>query len=169
MKLTAVAVPSLARGEYWDVLLPGLILRVGSRRRTWQYRVRSGDAYKRIPIGHYPAMELAGAREAARLAFERMEKGAPPSPPVPHPRSAAAFTLAALIDRYEQKRLQERARIKTLPAAMRTLRQCLEPWLNLPANQFTKADLRTARDAVADRGALMQANRLLAYAGPVLR
>lgn len=168
-KLTTLAIPSLAPGEYWDSVLPGLILRVGARRRTWQYRIRSGTAYQRIPIGHYPAMELADAREAARRAFERLEKGAPPSPPVPHPRSAAAFTLGALIDRYEQKRLAERHRTKTLPDAMRTLRQCLGPWLNLPASQFTKADLRAARDAVAERGALIQANRLLAYLGPVMR
>jgi integrase len=168
-KLTTLAIPSLAPGEYWDSVLPGLILRVGARRRTWQYRIRSGTAYQRIPIGHYPAMELADAREAARRAFERLEKGAPPSPPVPYPRSAAAFTLGALIDRYEQKRLAERHRTKTLPDAMRTLRQCLGPWLNLPASQFTKADLRAARDAVAERGALIQANRLLAYLGPVMR
>jgi integrase len=168
-KLTAVVVPSLAPGEYWDTILPGLILRVGARRRTWQYRVRSGETYLRIPLGHFPAMELAEAREGARNLIERLEKGAPPSPSVPHPRSAAAFTLGALIDRYERMRQKERSRIKTLPQAMGTLRRCLKPWLDLPAAQFTKTDLRAARDAVAGRGALMQANRLLAYLGPVAR
>ena len=82
-----------------DTILPGLILRVGVRRRTWQYRVRNGEGYQRIPIGHYPAMELADAREAARSAFERLEKGAPALPPTPHPRSAATYTLGTLIDR----------------------------------------------------------------------
>jgi integrase len=168
-KLTAVVVPSLAPGEYWDTILPGLILRVGARRRTWQYRVRSGETYRRIPLGHFPSMELAEAREGARHLIERLEKGAPPSPPVPHPRSAAAFTLGALIDRYERMRQKESARTKTLPAAMATLRRNLKPWLDLPAAAFTKADLRAARDAVSERGALMQANRLLAYTGPVLR
>jgi integrase len=168
-KLTAVSVPTLAPGEYWDTILPGLILRVGARRRTWQYRVRSGETYRRIPLGHFPSMELAEAREGARNLIERLEKGAPPSPSVPHPRSAAAFTLGELINRYERMRQKESARTKTLPEAMGTLRRCLQPWLDLPAAQFTKADLRAARDAVAERGALMQANRLLAYAGPVLR
>jgi integrase len=168
-KLTAVVVPSLAPGEYWDTILPGLILRVGARRRTWQYRVRSGETYRRITLGHFPAMELAEAREAARKLIERLEKGAPPSPPVPHPHSAAAFTLGALIDRYERMRQKESARTKTLPAAMATLRRNLKPWLDLPAAAFTKADLRAARDSVSERGALMQANRLLAYFGPVAR
>src|SRR6516165_9948049 len=109
-KLSAVVVSSLAPGEYWDTILPGLILRVGTRRRTWQYRVRSGETYRRITLGHFPTMELAEAREAARKLIERLEKGAPPSPPVPHPRSAAAFTLGALIDRYERMRQKESAR-----------------------------------------------------------
>jgi hypothetical protein len=79
-KLTAVVVPSLTPGEYWDKILPGLILRVGARRRTWQYRVRSGETYRRIPLGHFPAMELAEARESVRNLIERLEKGAPPLP-----------------------------------------------------------------------------------------
>jgi integrase len=149
--------------------MPGLILRVGARRRTWQYRARTGESYRRIPLGHFPNVELADAREAARNLIERLEKGAPPSPPPPHPRSASASTLGGLIDRYERMRQKERTRIKTLPEAMGTLRRCLGPWLDLPAATFTKADLRAARDAVAERGALMQANRLLAYTGPVLR
>jgi integrase len=66
-------------------------------------------------------------------------------------------------------RERERTRVKTLPAAMSTLRRCLQPWLDLPAAQFTKADLRAARNIVADRDATVQANRLLGYAGPVLR
>ena len=39
----------------------------------------------------------------------------------------------------------------------------------MPATEFGKADLRAARDAIVERGALMQANRLLGYLGPVLR
>jgi integrase len=122
-----------------------------------------------MPLGHFPNVELAEARAAARSLIERLEKGAPPSPAPAHPRSASAFTLGGLIDRYERMRQNERTRTKTLPEAMSTLRRCLAPWLDLPATAFTKADLRAARDAVAERGALMQANRLLAYAGPVLR
>jgi integrase len=52
---------------------------------------------------------------------------------------------------------------------MRTIRTGLKPWLGVPVSEFTKADLRAARDAIVERGALMQANRLLAYLGPVLR
>jgi integrase len=168
-RLTAIAIPSLPPGEYWDAIVPGLILRVGARRRTWQYRARLGGHYNRRPLGHFPAVGLTEAREAARNLLERLDRGAPLAPAPLHPRSTAALTLGDLIDRYEKMRQRERTRVKTLPAAMSTVRRCLAPWLELPAAQFTKADLRTARDIVADRGALMQANRLLGYIGPVLR
>jgi len=168
-KLTALALPSLPRGEYWDTIVQGLILLVGVRRRTWQYRVREGTRYRRMALGHFPAMGLAEAREAARNLIERLDSGAPPSPAPLHPRSIATLTLGGLIDRYEERRRREGARVKTLPAAMTALRRCLKPWLDLPADKFTKADLRAARNIVADRGATVQANRLLGYAGPVLR
>ena len=158
-----------APAEYWDTIVQGLIFLVGVRRRTWQYRVREGAKYRRRALGHFPAVGLSEAREAARNLIERLDSGAPPSPAPLHPRSAATLTLSGLIDRYEEKRLRERSRVKTLSAAMRTLRNCLKPWLDLPAAQFTKADLRTARNIVAERGAPMQANRLLGYIGPVLR
>jgi integrase len=168
-KLTAIALPSLPPGEYWDAIVPGLILRVGARRRTWQYRIRVGGHYDRRALGHFPGVGLTEARDAARNLVERLDSGAPPGPPPQHPRAAAALTLGGLIDRYEKMRERERTRVKTLPAAMAVLRRCLKPWLDLPAAQFTKVDLRAARNIVADRDAMVQANRLLGYAGPVLR
>jgi integrase len=168
-KLTALAIASLAPGEYSDAIAPGLILLVGARRRTWQYRARVGDRRPRMPLGHFPAMGLMEAREAARNVAERLDSGAPPLPPPPHPRSAAVLTLGGLIDRYEAMRLRERVRVKSLPAAMVTVRRFLKPWLDAPAVQFSKSDLRAARSAVAERGKTTQANRLLGYVGPVLR
>lgn len=168
-KLTALALPTLPPAEYWDTIVQGLIFLVGVRRRTWQYRVREGVKYRRMALGHFPAVGLSDAREAARNLIERLDSGAPRSAAPLHPRSAATLTLGGLINRYEEKRLRERSRVKTLSAAMRTLRNCLKPWLDLPAAQFSKADLRTARNIVAERDAPMQANRLLGYIGPVLR
>jgi hypothetical protein len=96
--------------------------RFEARRRTWQNRVRSGESYRRIPLGHFPNVDWrAPARR--RDLIERLEKDAPPSPPVPLPRSASAFTLRAVIDRYERMRQTERARIKALPEAIGMLRR----------------------------------------------
>ena len=168
-KLSALTVPTLPPGAWPDAIVPGLTLRVGAKRRTWTYRYRSGGKNPRLKLGHFPALGLQQAREAARRAAERIDAGAPAPAPVPHPRSPSAVTLGALIDRYENLRRAEGSRIKTLDDAMRTLRENLKPWLSMPAAEFSKADLRAARDAVVERGSIIQGNRLLAYLGPVMR
>jgi integrase len=168
-KLSALSIATLAPGEWYDAVLPGLILRVGAKRRTWQFRYRAGGSYHRKPLGHFPAMELGEARAAGRKLIERVDSGAPAAEPTPHPRSASALTLGALLDRYEEMRTREGQRIKALPKAMRQLRLHLKPWLGLPAAEFTKADLRTMRDKLIDAGTATAANRTLASLGPVMR
>ena len=86
-KLTALSIPTLAPGEWYDAVLPGLILRVGTKRRTWQFRYHAGGSYHRKPLGHFPAMELADAREAGRKLIGRAEKGVPIEVSAPHPRA----------------------------------------------------------------------------------
>jgi integrase len=165
--LSALALPKLGLGEYWDPVIPGLALRVGARRRTWTLRHRRGGAHRRDVLGYFPGLSLADARAAAGRLLERVESGAAPLPPPVHPRSA--LSLSGLIDKYEDLRLREGHRIKQLAPSMRALRGGLANYLNLPAAQFSKADLRAARDAIADRGTLIAANRLLGYLGPVFR
>ena len=78
------------------------------------------------------------------------------------------LTLGDLIDRYEKHRRRKGGRgMKTLDEAMRTVRRGLEDYLKLPAAQFSKADLRAARDKIAARVATAS-NRFQAYLGPVL-
>lgn len=168
-KLTTLTIPTLAPGEWYDSVLPGLILRVGARRRTWSFRYHAGGSYHRKPLGHYPVMPLADAREAARSMVERIDSGAAPVPLAPHPRSPDALTLGSLLDRYETIRLREGQRIKSLPKQMRLLRHHLRPYLGLRADQFSKADLRAVRNDLVEAGTMATANRMLATLGPALR
>ena len=166
-KLSALSIPTLAPGEWYDAVLPGLILRVGTRRRTWYYRYHAGGSYHRKPLGHFPSVELGEARDAARKLIERVDSGAPPPPAEPHPR--ATLTLGALLDRYEALRIREGKKVKTLPEAMRLIRRALAPYLTLPAAEFSKADLRAARDTPVEADAVFAGNRMLAYLGPMMR
>lgn len=168
-RLTTAAIPHLPEGEWWDAILPGLIIRVGKRRRSWSVRYHSGGSYHRQPLGYHPAMELGEARDAARRLIERLDSGAPPEPPAPHPRSSQVATLGALLDRYEAMRVREGRRTKTLTKSMRLLRLHLKPCLGLPAAEFSKADLRNVRNAIVDAGAIAASNRMLGTLGPVLR
>ena len=152
-KLSTLSIPSLAPGDWHDVIVPGLILRVGAKRRTWTYRTRTGGKKLRRPLGHYPAMSLSEAREACRKAAERIDSGIAPAAPAPHPRSSDVLTLGGLFDRYETLRKKEGKRTKTLPEAMALMRRALKPYLAAPADQFSKADLRAARDAMTEEPA----------------
>jgi integrase len=168
-KLTALSIPILAPGEWYDAVLPGLIMRVGKNRRTWQFRYHAGGSYHRKPLGHFPAMELAEARDSARKLLDRADRGIPVEAPAPHPRSADALTLGALLDQFEKMRLREGQRIKSLPKHMRLLRHYLRPYLGIPATQFAKADLRAVRNELVEAGNAATANRMLATLGPALR
>ena len=168
-KLTAVSIPNLPPGTHADLIVPGLQLIVGRTRRTWAYRYRSGGARPKLTLGYFPRMGLAEARASARKASERIECGVPPAGPAPHPRSPTALTLGALLDRYEVLRTREGRRTKSLPQAMGSLRRNLQPCLSLPAAQFSKADLRAARDALVEADNVIAGNRMLGYLGPVMR
>ena len=168
-KLTALSIPTLAPGEWYDTVLPGLIMRVGKNRRTWQFRYHAGGSYHRKPLGHFPAMELATARDTARKLIERADRGIPVETPASHPRSAEALTLGTLLDQYEKMRLREGQRIKSLPKHIRLLRHYLRPYLGLPATHFAKADLRSVRNGLVEAGTAATANRMLATLGPALR
>jgi integrase len=168
-KLTALAIPTLKAGEWYDSVLPGLILRVGVRRRTWSFRYHAGGSYHRKPLGHFPTMELSEARDAGRKLIDRADRGIPVEAHAQHPRSADALTLGGLLDRYETLRTREGQRTKSLPEAMRMLRRNLKPYLALPAGQFSKADLRAARDAMVEADIVIAGNRMLGYLGPIMR
>jgi integrase len=169
-KLDALSIPKLKPGEWYDALVPGLVLRVGKNKRTWYCRFHAGGTYKRKPLGHFPAMELAKARDDARLILDRADRGIPvAAPATPHPRSPDVLTLGALLDRYETMRLKEGHKVKALPKSLRQVRSHLEPYLALPVDQFSKNDLRAARDRLIDAGTIPAANRTLITLGTAMR
>lgn len=177
MKLSAAILNSLPEGTHNDHITPGLSLRVGKKRRTWYLRyVGPGGKQETDRLGHYipnaPAesqsMGLAAARERAKEILGRVEAGVPVSPtPVQHPKQSGE-TLEQLVDGYERYRQKKGENIKSLPLAMRTIRAGLKDHLPLPARSFTKADLISVRDRIAER-APHQSSAFLRYLGPVFR
>jgi integrase len=70
----------------------GLYLQIASTgARTWILRVRIGDKRRDIGLGGYPTVTLALAREKAREARQKVERGIDPV----EERKAARATLAA--------------------------------------------------------------------------
>jgi hypothetical protein len=87
--------------ELWDARTAGLCLRVlPSGRATWtvRYRPHSGDGYKRMTLGHYPAVGLADARARAERCRVQVSDGKDPQSERKEKRQAA--TLTELMERY---------------------------------------------------------------------
>ena len=114
-------------------------------------------------------MELSEARDTARRMIERLDSGAPPAPPEPHPRSADVLTLGALLDRYEAMRLREGRWIKMLAKTQRAAAAASQavPRHYLPTSSQSRPARRSRR--MVEAGTVIEANRLLGALGPVLR
>lgn len=168
MKLTAANIPTLPEGQYTDSAHPGLNILVGKKRKTWYLRHRVGGTQRQDKLGYFPVLGLADARKAAAALAERIDSGAPSPRPPAHPRNDA-FTLGALIDKYEKQRRLRGGRVRSLQDAMKAVRRGLADYAGLPARDFKKADLRAARDKVAAGRGLSASNQLLACASPMLR
>ena len=162
---------SLSAGTHFDSQCTGLVLRVGKNKRSWQMRARVNGSLHQEKLGVYPAMSIADARDAVRENIRRLERGLSAAPPVQMAiaKPDGQRTLGDLIDRYERYRKLKGDRIKYLDEALRHLRLNLAPWLDKPAAEVTKADVREARDMIAERGAVGASDKLLAYAGPLFR
>ena len=85
-----------------------------------------------------------------RAADRPRRPGLPAEAPAPHPRSADVLTLGGLFDRYEALRKREGRQIKTLARRCGCCGGTSRPTCRLPADQFSKADLRAARDAMVE-------------------
>ena len=68
--------PARSRIEYRDTVMPGLGLRVTSTgRKTFSVRTRSKGRQVRYPIGVYPLISLAEARDQARNIIHDVQLG----------------------------------------------------------------------------------------------
>lgn len=176
-KLNAANIGTLPprKQPYRDHIVVGLCLHVGARRRRWfvSHRDASG-ALKEKTLGYHvpnapPASDSLGlldARNRAREVLSRVEAGVPiVEEKAPHPKEVGGKTVGDVIDLYEKARKKKGGKgMKTLPEALRTIRRILKDYLNLPARQFSKADLRKARDAVA-KDAPQMSDRFMSYFG----
>jgi len=170
IRLTHTNIGNLHTGIHWDTVTTGLVLHVGKKRRSFGLRAHVRGKLHDERIGRWPEMSLADARDTIRERIRRLDRGLPAAAPVEKAtKSNGELTLGGLIDNYEKYRHTKGERIKNLDEALRHLRVSLEPWLDKPAAEMCKADIREARDMIAERGRLGASNKLLAYCQPVFK
>ncbi len=166
--------PGAAQTDYFDTALPGFGLRVGKTRKTWfcMVRVLKAGAWKltRVSIGTAAELTLAQARERAREALARAEKGEAPQPRAEHRAELEARsrdTFAAVRELFLERyigRQQRRPAPRTLAEMGRALSSdAVRAWDARPLADITERDIIAACDELSARGSGVMANRLLAY------
>lgn len=162
LKLTArnvdsIKPPATGRTDYWDTDPKGFGLRVSeSGRKTWMTMYRVDGVQRRLTLGTYPALSLAGARQKAKDAMQDVSKGVDPSAVKKAGRKAETFKelAAAYLERYAKKR--KRSWQKDEKAIERDLNPAFG---NRKANSVTRQDVVRLLERIVERGAPIQANR----------
>jgi len=103
-KLTVKAVeyakPGPARREVPDGLISGLYLVVQpSGSKSWAYRYRANSKTRKLTLGRYPKIGLAGARELAQKAELEIRQGRDPADKAPKREEKTVEALARDLSR----------------------------------------------------------------------
>lgn len=155
--------PTKKRQEIPDGLLPGLYLQVEpTGSRSWTVRYRHGGRSRKYTIGRYPAIDLKGARELAAKALRAVAEGRDPAHERKLLRSAGADTFASVAALFLERHGRG-YRKRTLENTTSLLdKHVLPRWGALPLAQIRRRDVIALLDEIADGGAPVSANRVLA-------
>lgn len=163
-----------AEGErpdnWFDTLVTGLCFRVApAGTKTWSlvYTRPANNKRARIPLGRYPSLPLADAREAAQAARVKLAKGGDPGR-----EKAAAMTVADLVESYLARSTTKKngSPKRSLPEIGRRLRKNVTAVIGaIRLADLHKRDVTRCIDAVKDRGAGLEANRVFEDVRAMLR
>jgi integrase len=169
-KLTALFVESVApprsgQVDHWDKQVSGLGVRVSlGGRKSWTVMYRHNGQLRRMTLGAYPTLGLADARALAKQILRSAATGGDPAREKQEERRADTFAdLAAL---YIEKHAKPMKR--TWREDQRKIEKNLLPrWRNLKPSDITRRDVIRLLDAVVDRGAPVEANRIRAVVSKI--
>ena len=165
MKLTPATIRSLSLPEgkidetFTDDDLPGLGLRIrAGGSKTWVYRYKLGNRFRRVTLGALAAMTSAQARKAAGDLHAMVRLGRDPAGERDEGRARAAETVAAALQAYlpyQQSRLRPRSYAEVE-------RHLQKHWRSLHVMPLTAIDRRAVASrlaVIAEQSGPVQANR----------
>jgi|RhiMetdeSRZDD1v2_1073273.scaffolds.fasta_scaffold23744_5 integrase len=158
--VAALQPPEAGQVDYFDSKPPSLGLRVTPYgRKTWFIMYRSNGRLRRLTLGTYPALSLADARQHALAARHAVAQG---SDPAAHKQSVrTAPTVADLATQYIE--LYAKVHKKSWGDDARLLtKEVLPQWGTRKAYDIRRRDVIALLDHLVERGAPIQANRVLA-------
>jgi integrase len=186
--INSIRPPVTGRDVYYDSVIRGLCLRVspsGNKSWLWQYR---NPAPKKFTIGKWPRINEETARRLAQLAQRDLDLSNVDPLDAKRKRREAAEkartarrthrhngtgtaptgTFRAVFEAYvadftREVAKGERSQI-TLDELKRIINKEAASWMDRPMASITDDDVFVAMDAIRQRGAVVAANRFLAWA-----
>lgn len=156
---TVKPVADARQTDWFDTVVKGLCLTAsaGGAKTFYLMFTRPADGRRaRMKLGRFPEIGLANAREKAREA--RGEIGEGVDPLVERRAAVASQTVADLIDNYVTRRATTK---RTGNEIARRLRKNVTAIIgDVKLTELHRRDLTRCIDAVKDRGAHIEANRL---------
>jgi integrase len=155
------------RVEYFDTKVTGLGLRLSpSGKRVWfvHYRVRGDATKKRLTLEPYPQMTLADARERAQEVVLNAARGQDAAHEKQEERKAPTFAHVAeeYIERYAKGPGPEPRKRSWHRDEALLKKEVLPYWGKMKLHEIQRRDVNALLDRIQDRGAPIQANRILA-------
>jgi integrase len=160
-KVSWLKAPAKGHLDVWDDAIAGFAVRVhnsGVRSYWVRYRDAAGKP-KRITLGSAETLTADDARKLARLRLGEVAMGADPAAARREARKGITFDQLADAFLNEHRKRNGRPK-KSLPEDAKKIRCILLPaWRGRLAKTITEDDVYAVLKTLADRGALVQANR----------
>jgi hypothetical protein len=138
----------------------GLRIRVGDKgeHRTFIAQYKIGKKHRRITLGDVRKVTLDNARQEAKRIFGSVVHGRDPTNEKAERRSAASFTLDALIERYLDAKANE-LKARSLVETKRHLEKNWSSLHNLAVASVGRANVAAALSVMAKTQGPVTANR----------
>ena len=156
--LTDNLLKSTKTGEFWDTAVPGLVVRMGARKKTFfAARRRPGAAQPTWhKVGEFPDKSIADARRSARAAIGALAAGDDPGE-TPGIETEAQTTFGAVAEQFmtwhrDTPGKDGRPRRTAGDTAAYIRRELLPVWGERPISAITRRNVVAVVQAVMDRG-----------------
>lgn len=162
-----MGIQSETQERYYDTHTRGLVLRTGTRRKTWYFSYRFDGADCWLKLGEYPAIALAKARKLVTTQRAILDTGIDPAAAreqaivaaTPAP-AAPVFTFADLVPVYVAF---QKGRTKEWEDEESKIHRHLMPaWESLPLADIKRKQVHELLDTVVGKGLTTGVNRIQA-------
>ena len=150
-------------------LIPGLTLVIQpTDAKSWALRYRLGRKQKKLTLGTYPSIDLKTARDLARAALVDVAKGGDPATEKKaekqKKKAGGGLDLVEnLVDQFIKRHAEKKNKERHIHETQRILtREVVAKWKGRRIGEIGRADVLELLDGIVDRGAPIQANRVLA-------